>query len=380
MERNNSSREIDLFDEMVECTKYAIENPFFFYEFGESKEDWITNLIWKNKQNKELHPFLEFNKKKNQLGYKIIIYLICQFYLPRFDFKSVKLLLKAINTKSSSSRWLRIKNWFSKIINYAPTSKKDGKSVPSITRSTIKVIIPSLIVWFAYSGGVFNWSLFESISFPLTFENWQYIIKSDKPPVPVVDVQYNSVLGIAEFVSIAIIIFFIVRVFVKHNTIYLLSPRLFIGIIVGYIPIMAESTFMNLAVSSSIGKSVWVIIFLAAASLTFTYLYLRFEVRKGTGSEDNILIRKRTLNIFSIGVLYSFMLGLVIIDLFTSVYFQSALSAGIIDKLESGQRFHAAIFGVIDPLMVLFYSPLALFIGVVIQFIWEEKPITHPIK
>jgi hypothetical protein len=370
----------DIFNKMVSCIEFPEENVLFFEELGLDLEDWIDFIIWKNKRKNELHPSFQSNSHRTKLGYKIIIYLIRNFYLPRFDFRSVKLLLKALNEKNSISIWQKVKNWFYDKNKNSSGLRQYKQSIWSIIWSTIKVTIPLLIIWFAYSGGAFNWSLFDSVSFPLTFKDGQYIIGSDKQSLQIANIKYNSIFGFSEFVSIIIIIGIIIRIFVKPNSIYLFSPRLFIGIIVGYIPIMAESTFMNLAVSSSVGKSIWLIIFLTSVSLTFTYLYLRFEVRKGTGSEDNILIRARTLNIYSKGVLYSFMLGLVLIDLFTSVYIRCANAIGVLPDLEKMNRFHAGIFGIMDPLIILFYFPLALFIGVVIQFIWEEKPITHPIK
>ncbi|MHB8338312.1 MAG: hypothetical protein ACYDEE_12945 [Ignavibacteriaceae bacterium] len=364
---NNINDEIDLFDEIVFCIKYAIEHPFFFYELGEEPEDWINNLIWKDKTNNELHSYLEKYKKPGDVGYKIIIYLIRSFFLQRFDFKSVSLLLNSLHNKKVGLVRKKIKKLPTYIKNYF--------------NSVLRILIPIIIILYAWLWKPFNISIVNSFS-PITFEGDKYIINTETSSQIVHNIQFNSILGVSEVIAILLIFICLILIMKKNELIYLFLPRLFIGIIVGYLPILSGGTFWNLAVSSSVGSSIWLIFFLALTSLSLTFLYLRFEVSKGTNSSNNSIICSRTLNIFSQGIFYSFIIGLIIIDLFTSVFLRSAFALGVgeLTKIEKSGNIHAALFGVIDPLIILFYFPLALFIGVVIQFIWEEKPITHPIK
>ncbi len=84
---------------------------------------------------------------------------------------------------------------------------------------------------------------------------------------------------------------------------------------------------------------------------------------------------KRSLNIFSKGVLYSFSVGIIILDFLNAHFINNMKDTDVFKNL----HLHAGIIGIIDPKVLLVFFPLALLIGIFVQIIREDKPITEPL-
>lgn len=370
-------KEKDTFNGYVLCIEYIKENILFFEEIGIDREDLINKLTWESRENIKLHPFLEKNKKKNQLGYKIIIYLIRNWFLPKYDFDSVKKIIRVIAGKSAR------KNKLLDII------KRFGK-----TSNVVLSIIPTLII------GIYLWSdkikagLFDLEGFPTTFDAGEYTVGL-KGKYHIINTVFNTPEIFFEFLFIILILWFLWKL--RSNTLqkYLITPRLLIGIFLGYLASISSMVYWSLGILSFSNGNFWAIIITNILLLVVIFFYIRYEVRKSIGdteSEGNEIdgpekisnkdkINIRSLEFFRKAVWSSFFIGLVILDLFFIVYLrniESELGAGGFTELSN--RFHTGIIGIIDPVMLLFFFPLALITGVVIKFILDEKPITNPIK
>jgi len=373
-------REDDIFNEFVFCLEYISKNLLFFEELGIDREYLIKNLVWKNKQKNQLHPFIAKKQNKNQLGYKIIIYLIRNWFLPRYDFDSVKKLKKALNNKTA------IEN---KFISYVKSF--------STTNNFILSIIPTIIVCLYLWADKIKVGFYDFMSFPGTFNQGSYIY-SFKGKNETINAVYNTPEIFFECLFIVLIVIFFIKL--KNNPLqkYLIIPRLLIGILLGYIALLGGASYWVVSILSFSTNSIWAIALTNIILLLIIFLYVRYEVRKSIGDSEEVQLEEaepgkkkrispkdklniRSLVFFRKAVWSSFFIGLVILDLFFIVYLRNVdAELGTAGFVDMSGRFHTGIIGIIDPVLLLLFFPLALVTGVVIKFILDEKPITHPIK
>jgi len=85
-------------------------------------------------------------------------------------------------------------------------------------------------------------------------------------------------------------------------------------------------------------------------------------------------IRRKALRILFRGYSYSIIIGVIFSD-----FFGNNLIARISENGVYPLYYYHGVFGNIYPEAVLLLSPLALFIGVFVQLLWEDKPITGKI-
>ena len=144
----------------------------------------------------------------------------------------------------------------------------------------------------------------------------------------------------------------------------LLLPRMVAGIVVGYMPLIIAEEAWGMA--NRMGELE--VFCIALFTLGFSLYYLFIEV-------DNTLRNKwlslgRAFRIFSTGLLESFLIGVLVLDLMAEAFYPTLMA----DSLTL-----PGLFGYISPKLLYLYFPLALFIGIFVQIIWEDKPITHPL-
>jgi len=163
-------------------------------------------------------------------------------------------------------------------------------------------------------------------------------------------------------------------------------PRIFAGIIVGYLPIFFIDEVWALTVRS-IGIVVSVSLLLGMATL----LYIYIEVQRRLGDPDQAFTRAR--RIFALGVLQAFSIGLVLTGLIGP--FMAARNwgeGGVADLAELGRLRESLppivghlpeIVGIapllVFPAAVAFMTFLSFFIGTFLQLMWEDIPITEPL-
>lgn len=149
---------------------------------------------------------------------------------------------------------------------------------------------------------------------------------------------------------------------------YLSLPRLAGGVIVGYLALILQDNPGR--VSDVIwGETAWagwlkfLLLFLFVFLIGF--LYLHFDIRPVL--QNPSLAARRSLFLMSLSVFISALLGVFFIALATSQPFN-------FDRL-----YFPGPFGWVDLRQYLAYVPLALFTGLVTQFIFEDKPLTAPV-
>lgn len=329
------------------CVNVSAETNLFFEHYKLDREEEVQRILFDvdfataiyNVSNKMLGYFNNDNERK-----QILTYLLRNWFLPRYDFESVEKLIKQF---PEDSFFKRAKDYSRGILNLSLSAWK------VIALSFLPFIIISLSIFCDFS----FMSFFDIKFLPIVKDSFS---KSNT-------ILYNTPEVFTEIIYLLLFLYMLGSIWLRGHYIFLKSPRLFIGIIIGYIPLLAEETFIKL--SSSIVSSIPVILVPTSIMFFFlSYLYLSFEIKKATGTGKKEEIRKRTFKVLAQGVNYSFFLGLILLDIFSLI------------MPEHSENLHCGIIGVINPLVLLFFFPIALFLGVVVQFIWEEKPITHPIK
>lgn len=146
-------------------------------------------------------------------------------------------------------------------------------------------------------------------------------------------------------------------------------PRMFSAIIVGYLALVMQGDAWKLAYRMYTYHPLLLLFVAMPLIFIASFAYLYIEIAKISANWKDRL--KRTLLIWIIGLLESSVIGLVICK-FISEYFSSII-LGLEDV------FIEPVHCLGYPQAFFLFFPLAMFIGIFVQIIWEEKPITHPL-
>ncbi len=161
-------------------------------------------------------------------------------------------------------------------------------------------------------------------------------------------------------------------------------PRIGAGIIVGYLPVLFIDEVWDLA-----SRSVVIVATLGALLGLVTLLYIYVEVQRRLG--DTVLAFARARGIFLLGVVEAFGAGMIVTSLLGRIMVSRNWSPG-------GQEIPVeALRGGLEPVLgqlprvigvepfyafpeaVLLMTFLSFFIGIFLQLMWEELPITEPL-
>jgi len=159
-------------------------------------------------------------------------------------------------------------------------------------------------------------------------------------------------------------------------------PRIAAGIIVGYLPIFFIDEVWALA-----GRSLGIVSCVSLLLAMATLLYIYIEVQQRLGNTDVAFSRAR--QIFALGVLQAFGIGLVITGLLGPFMAGRNWGAGA-GEIESLRTSLPPVLGqlpeivglgpfLIFPVAVAFMTFLSFFIGTFLQLMWEDLPITEPL-
>lgn len=148
------------------------------------------------------------------------------------------------------------------------------------------------------------------------------------------------------------------RCFYTTESLDLIFPRLLCATLVGFTPLLFDSETWKLPP----GLSAKEIIFTLLLSFISVYIYLSYECSKVAGDEKNISIFRRVLPILLWGTIASFIFS----SIFYVIYFFYL-------NLNSYFQWHSSLN------IITFFASVALFIGILIQIIWEEKTVTEPL-
>jgi hypothetical protein len=146
-------------------------------------------------------------------------------------------------------------------------------------------------------------------------------------------------------------------------------PRLAAGTIVGYLVLLNnelwQRVFDNVLYFS--GKDgLWPALARVILPLLGVLVYLYIETNKMTGHK---ISWKKPIVVFLRGCAYSALIGVAVSDVF---------GASMAEYYEASPAFQG-FFGKIYPKVIFCHAPLALFIGVFLQLLWEDKILTEKI-
>jgi hypothetical protein len=161
-------------------------------------------------------------------------------------------------------------------------------------------------------------------------------------------------------------------------------PRIAAGIIVGYLPVLFIDEVWDLASRSAITVAT-----LGALLGLVTLLYIYVEVQRRLG--DTTLAFARARGIFLLGCLEALGVGMIITSLLGRIMVSRNWSPGgseiSVEALRGGLE---PLFGQLPrvigvdpfyvfPSSVVMMTFLSFFIGIFLQLMWEELPITEPL-
>jgi hypothetical protein len=161
-------------------------------------------------------------------------------------------------------------------------------------------------------------------------------------------------------------------------------PRIAAGIIVGYLPVLFIDEVWDLASRSAI-----TVVPLAALLGLVTLLYIYIEVQRRLG--DTSLAFARARGIFLLGCLEALGVGMIITSLLGRIMVGRNWSpSGMevpVDSLRGGLEPIVGqlprVMGMdpfyVFPSAVVLMTFLSFFIGIFLQLMWEELPITEPL-
>jgi hypothetical protein len=160
-------------------------------------------------------------------------------------------------------------------------------------------------------------------------------------------------------------------------------PRILAGIIVGYLPVFLIDEVWDLA-SRPAGALLALSTLLGLATLL--YLFVEVEQRLG----DSTVAFARARGIFVLGLLEAFGLGIVMTNLVGPFMVARNWSLGAEVPIESLRATLEPMIGQLPPVLgieplylfpstLLLMTPLSFFIGIFLQLMWEDLPITEPL-
>lgn len=160
-------------------------------------------------------------------------------------------------------------------------------------------------------------------------------------------------------------------------------PRMAAGIVVGYFLLLNDvvwaavftekTVFCFFSPEFNISGLIWMILGLAGIPLFAVYLYILVEMNSVLGIKYPLT--RKACRLWRRGWAYSIIIGVVFSDLF---------GKSVVDRLSSNESFHLSgqiqgLFGYIYPEAVCYLAPIALFIGIFVQLLWQDKALTEKI-
>jgi hypothetical protein len=233
------------------------------------------------------------------------------------------------------------------------------------------VLAAVLFLWFGAAG--------KFTRTPLPDDWWGAIQKVSAWYVPVISspkVQTWIVLPYTIFPLLVIIYAALWFRRGSFNQARKLLPRLFGGVLVGYIPLISSADLWRwlLTLPTLPAVLIWLL------SLTISYMYLFMEARNVLDDgRVTIEIRRevwiRSTQVFLVGLTETYLVGLLLGELIGY-----AAMSGAVSGLPDGVTYSVINnWGTLVPKVILLYAPVALFLGILVQLIWEEKTVTQPL-
>jgi len=278
-------------------------------------------------QNGMLRHFTDEDKTQ------ILSHLLDNWFLARYDFQSSFKCLYEL--KGGLSDWF--KSGFKNVLAFI---KK-----PILWLAVF--VITLMLVFLVFS--VENWHLLGP---------WHWTDSSFYPEHDAAQISFRTLT----FVLYVLSIVFITSLFRK-----MILPRLVAGIIVGYLFLLSAASFGTLAFT--VNPFSFCLIFFSISAIAYILLFI--ETNKQLDVENEKVV-SRTTSLFSLAMLESTVIGLFLGDLFDNIFLDMAPRSS-----QSPVSFIAPLGGIVYPKVILFFVPLAVLVGILLQLFWEDKPISR---
>ena len=326
---SKEDEKVDLFDEIVYCIRFAIENPFRFYELGIDREDWINEIIWEDVNKKKLNPYIEDNLDLDGLGHKILNFVVKKWYRPRYALGQIKQLRVAQyrdykkDNENNRGRKRQVDTFDVCLMGFAA------------------VFLSGLVLFFYF--GIYKGPTLSDFFFDLQIDK---------------DVFVKSKAGLIPFYV------FLLYFFYSNRAVFL--PRLFAGIVIGYMFLFASDSIVNfvLAITPLQGA------LLLGLNLVLSAIFICIEIKRRLENEQGFWT-SRIIGLLSLGIIKSILIGLVLNEAFGRLIGNHAI------KFESVVSFEGLLGNSLYPKVIILFIPFALLVGIVFQLFWEDKPITE---
>lgn len=339
--------EIDKWNATVRWLNICLNKSYYVNEFYEhyhlDRDEELKRIVFLVDKDSA-----EYTISRNLLDYlielkdRILILskLIQDWYYPRYDFEMMIKLTKELHS-------LRKKH---------KSSKKDlPKSISNvISLSSSLIIFTSFVI-----------SLLLIFSFLSLYSSIDSI-----NPLSWVKFNFPEILSPTSLVLIIYTLSAIILLFIYQIRCILL-PRLMGGIMIGYFFLISSDQMVGFSLQTTPYDVFWI----SCLSIVFSYIFMRFEVQRRI-SDMNRHITERTLSIFSLGLLESFILGVFTLEIFSGI-FENLLKSQFTEYFYSIKSFAGPLGGLLFPKVIILYVPLALLVGIITQLFWEEKPISQ---
>lgn len=170
-------------------------------------------------------------------------------------------------------------------------------------------------------------------------------------------------------INVLYICFFLLffTIFYSIESLRLFLPRLIAGIMAGYILLLSDEMWRFISSSCAVS---FTNLMQSVLPLVGVYLYIVIEINSVKGI---ISIIKKTFLFFIRSYSYSILIGLIVSDIFGDSMMKDKLDDLWIQAAIPG------LFGHIYPHVLICLAPLALFVGIILQLLWDDKKLTDKI-
>lgn len=329
----NSKEDVKALRWLAKCRDLKNHHiDFFFYFSGRSREKEISDILYQEKGGK-----IRLRKFYTKEPGSVYIPGIVRFFLRMYNIPSAaKLIWKArcVKPKPVSSQLSFSEKWI----------------YPGIFLiSLLALLAIVLTTFFSHAIGLL-WPS-EMMKSPGKHQLQLTIANSEFVP---------TYLTVTAFMFLL----FVVLLFTRFKLVFrLLLPRMLSGILVGYIAMVFTKDVWALA--SRVTDPVHIIAIMLIAIFASAF-FLANEVRNEIRHWRQVVLR--SITVLALGLMQAFTIGTLVCDLFgkiMQVYFPPYMTL-------------PGVFGEVYPQYVLITAPLSLLIGIFVQLIWDEKPISEP--
>lgn len=314
------------------------ENRWLFHDLlGTEREDEIWSLLVRGDDDAQLRCFF-----REEAGHRFVEYLIKRWFLPRYD------LVRA------------------QVLQYTVDQSRAGDDTTTIEQSPWR---SRLWPW----GGIGLGIVFFALSLPSGFGSWEWA---------------QIVVALVVIGAWLLLVLSVIGTGLgKPIWLRFQLPSLLAAVFVGYFPLLLADEPWVFAISLSdagllrppyLLRGAFTFIGFAVFIAGLSLAYLLSRIRVVDMPED--AVKKRACRLLVWGLSYSFVVGVAAVDAMGGRLFDlsSAQSNLRIQGPFVVTRELTGLTGWIYPSVVWVFMWLALFVGLFVQVLWEERPITEP--